>query len=649
MKKLLSILLLISLLIGVFTGCGPEQIDDEGDGIKYNSEKKYIVQNNATDYAIVVAKDATEPIEYAASELAFFVKESTGVELPIITDEEVTTNVEECKIISIGKNKMLSRAPIDVDYDAISIEGFFTKTYANSVYIDSNSETGVFYGVYDLLEKYLGAVFFVDSTYYIDKVDEFFVYDMDIEESPAYEYREYCTKIDTPLSIIRQRYHRGSGYLDKLGKNVTVTDFWNINEAHTFYHIVSYAEYGASNPEYFLPDATNWDLTNGLTDDGDVDYDYEDRVGKKSLFDMALENLKEIILANPNVKYFMVGQPDNARGNNTTRGKLFKEKFGGGESGILMVFINNLSKEIEKWLNEMKSEREVYIVTFAYQGTADAPATLDEKGNFVPTSDKVKAHKNVCIRLALECCNYHAIMDETCQINTRFQNAVNGWSAICDKFFVYTYSCNFRDYLVYFPHVRTMRDNFIMYDEMGVKHMYNNVIFEENIYKVRLQAFMYSKLMWKPDQDVNSLFVKFNKAWFGDVGDDYVNSYVNFMESHLAYLDNTYPGGFKTDLYEKFDYCATTNWPYESLIYAIDTIQSGIDAVNANSDYSDEEKARYVKRLYEVIVTPMEMIKRNLSSYISGAAERDAFMVRYKECIQKAGVTLIANGVPIEQ
>ena len=167
MKKLLSLILLLSLIAGVFAGCAPTEVEEEGDGIDYNSEKKYIVQDGATDYAIVVGADADESMEYAASELVYFVKESTGVELPIITDVEASANVEECKIISIGKNKALSRAPIDVDYDNIATEGFFIKTYGKSVYIDSNSYTGVFYGVYDLLEKYLGAVFFVDATYYI--------------------------------------------------------------------------------------------------------------------------------------------------------------------------------------------------------------------------------------------------------------------------------------------------------------------------------------------------------------------------------------------------------------------------------------------------------------------------------------------------
>lgn len=640
MRKIIIFVLVALLLFGSCSCGGKEDIKtNDPVQIDRNSEYRSIIKNGESEYCIVIAKNCALPTTYAARELNLFLKESTDVELPVVTDEEYLENDNpDYKVFSLGKNKVLSNASLNFDYSEIAEEGFFVKTSGNGIYIDSNTDTGLFYGIYEFLDKYLNALFFLDESFYIDKTSELKVYDTNIVESPAFKYREYGTKTDTFLQTLRMRYHRGTTYSEQLGKNLSSKDFYDISEGHTFYKMVPYTQYKDEHPEWFLLDGSNWDLTNGMDDEGNIPAD------KDTIFHKALEVLKQIIIDNPEKVYFMVGQPDNARTNPSQRAKLLKDKFG-GESGLLMVFINNLAEEIEKWINETDPGREVYIVSFAYQGTRYSPSVKDNStGEFLPAHKKVKARDNVVIRLCFECCNYHSLADENCVINKKYYEQLKGWQSIASHLFVWTYSINFRDYLVYAPFVRTMKDNFIMYRDCGTLHMYNNAIYESNLYTTCLQSFLFSKLMWNPEQDVNQLISKHNKAWFGDVADDYVNEYLYLMDSHIAYLDATYDDGYQTDLYEGADYLSTKNWPLAVLNKAINILETAMKKVKESDSLTKDEKDLYIKRLYQTIITPREMIYRNLNAYIQSSVERESFTKVYNETIKKAGIKMIAPG-----
>lgn len=91
---------------------------------------KYIIKNGSTSYVIVKKSDANSANEYAATELQFYIAESTGVTIPIVSDENLTYS-EDLKVISIGKTKVFESSGIEVGYESLNGDGFITDMVVN--------------------------------------------------------------------------------------------------------------------------------------------------------------------------------------------------------------------------------------------------------------------------------------------------------------------------------------------------------------------------------------------------------------------------------------------------------------------------------------------------------------------------------------
>ena len=110
MKKILCMALACMFLL---TACkGNVNINDKpkyegydmNTGIDLNSQKTYLVDDNSTDYTIVISDTSSETDQFAASELSQFVLQATGVNIPIKNETEVSSD----KIISIGNTQKFS-------------------------------------------------------------------------------------------------------------------------------------------------------------------------------------------------------------------------------------------------------------------------------------------------------------------------------------------------------------------------------------------------------------------------------------------------------------------------------------------------------------------------------------------------------------
>jgi len=126
---------------------------DGGDG---GPEALQLVRNGRSYYQIVIPREPSFDEERAAQELAAVIRQISGAELRIVADNHAFAKRE----IIIGRNRHTERAGVAIDYDRLGREGFTLRTVGERLIIAGGPDRGVLYGVYALLEDYMGCRWF---------------------------------------------------------------------------------------------------------------------------------------------------------------------------------------------------------------------------------------------------------------------------------------------------------------------------------------------------------------------------------------------------------------------------------------------------------------------------------------------------------
>ncbi|MBE7083133.1 MAG: DUF4838 domain-containing protein [Clostridiales bacterium] len=583
---------------------------DPNRGIDFSSEKKHIVKDGVSLYKIVHPTNTDEATEFAAKELYTFINKITGITAEVI-EESAYNGVD--KVISVGETKISSH--IIADSEALNKDGFIIKTEGDNLFIKGSYPRATLYGVYDFVEKLFGVKFIAVDYTYIPKADELFFYSLDIVEKPTFAIRSYYAEniIYDGLHAARMRMvapfdtnepQYGGGYL---------TD-WNVNQNHSFFEYLPPSKYAEAHPEWYRllpenPQKGQLCLTNGITDDGKIDYTKETSV----ILEM-LKNVKKAIRENENIKYLMLGQQDNNPFCDCERCKASYERFNETYSGTLMVFINLIAEEIERWANEELNGRKINIVTFAYQFTEKAPVVVD--GDEVkPISEQVRPRDNVYILIApINSCFYHPMFDGSCTRNATSRALINNWNILTKNIMIWDYNINYVYHQWYFANKGVMKENLIAYEERGVHMIINQgAPRESKFYQADLDNYIFSKLQWNPHRDVNKLVEEFNHYYYGKYH-EVADKYYELMERHFAVLDAKQ--GFHTDLHDCNDgFFHAENYPIEFLEQVESLVQNAINDVDKDTELTEKEKQELKFRLTKIIITPQMMLLKNYNYY----------------------------------
>ena len=84
------------------------------------SEPLVLARQGSSEYQIVIAKDAMQPIPAVAEDFVALFETITGVRLPIVTDDKPMTKHE----IIIGPSKHLDMLSPYVDWERLGREGY---------------------------------------------------------------------------------------------------------------------------------------------------------------------------------------------------------------------------------------------------------------------------------------------------------------------------------------------------------------------------------------------------------------------------------------------------------------------------------------------------------------------------------------------
>ena len=674
-KNFIVFLLGCSFLLGIAACQDAPQSDDlppiedvaVDDGINENSPIGYLVENGETAYKVVYPVGAESAVNFAMSELSRYLGEATGVNLKILPETSVSYD-EHAKYISVGNTELSEKAGIEVTAEQLNQDGFVIKTVGENLYIKSANNRGIIYGVYDFLEKYLGVRFISSDITYVPETDSVQLYETDIVSVPAFEFRNLYSnsmrmndevyarmRFNAPEREISDLYGGRTSWYTKLydleykyeGLHQMLPHYAEFNVIHNAFYFVDPSVYAESHPEFFARDEQGniikdvagsicqLNLLNGIKEDGTLDESMDVSVAK-----VALESLKSFILDDPEAEIFFFGHNDWNVWDRTPETVAAEEKYG-GQSGILMRFVNMLSREIEKWMNENGIDREIKIATWAYLFTKDAPVKEDGNGGWEAVHPSVIPEDNIIIRIApIELDWYYSVNDPNQIEGSEY---IEQWTYLTDNFMFWTYETNFGNYLYYHPSMRQWSDNLHYFRDIGTQY----VMMQDNYHgygswQADMHTYVASKLLWNPDIKLQPLVDEFLYHYFGENGGKAVAEMMQIFDDHFAILqaiEEDFWVPFRDDagdtLYNS-DY-----FPITLLNRAENIIKEALAYNQADETIDDTTRNMYDRNLTSALLTPQMMTLKNYAKYYDTG--RTAYASEFITNAEYAGVNVLSE------
>jgi hypothetical protein len=453
-----------------------------------------LVENGKSDYRIVVGENASPSEKHGAVELQSFLKEISGVVIPVVTDK---VSVSDHEII-LGDNDHLRGLNLKIDFDKLGDEGFTICTVDEKLVIAGGKLRGTMYGVYTFLEK-LGCRWFTSKVSRITKKDRIELKPVNDTQVPVLEYREpfYTDAFDGDWSARNKMNSTTSRLTKDHGGKIVYSHF-----VHTFDSLLSPSEYFADHPEYFsevdgkrISEHTQLCLTN------------------PDVLKISIEKVRQWMKDAPEANIFSVSQNDWYNCCQCAECKAIDDREG-SHSGTMLWFVNQIAEAIEKDFPDKA------IDTLAYQYTRKPPKTI------IP-------RKNVIVRLcSIECCFSHSL--EECEVNASFKDDIEGWSKMSDRLYIWDYVTDFSHYILPFPNLYVLKPNIQFFVNHGVKG-----IFEEGNYSgggkgelAELRAYVLAKLLWDPNYDTDTAIDEFLEVYYGKSSAP-IREYINVLHGNV--------------------------------------------------------------------------------------------------------------------
>lgn len=477
-----------------------ERQDDEEwiQKIVFQSGKKIdytLFENQKTYYRIIVGNDASESEQWAANELQKYLKELSGVEFRIDTDDSKFTENE----IIIGYNKHSQKLlgedfgkPKDLD------ESFFYKNIGSNIVLLGGQKRGTMYAVFSFLENEFGIRWYTPEVTEIPKRESLKFSYLQHEEEPSLQVRnDFYYEAFDPIWAAHNRINGAIEFREQ--QHGDIEGYWSV---HTFYQFMPPSEFFDEYPEYYSLIA------------GERRYDHAQLcLSNPEVLDIITDRLKTTMKENPSNLIYSVSQNDWGNPCQCDKCQAIVKREG-NESGIIVWFVNQIADRIKTEFPDK------YVGTLAYQYTRKPPV-------------KIKPKDNVVIRLcSIECCFAHDF--ESCPENQDFLSDLKEWSFISPQLYIWDYVVNFSHYIMPYPNFNVLQPN--------IKTFINNSsigIMEQAAYQSKggefaeLRSYLIAKLLWNDQADVDEVINDFMAGYYGRSG-QYIRKYLDLLHDQIT-------------------------------------------------------------------------------------------------------------------
>ncbi len=447
----------------------------------YENEKIILVDQDQSNYTIVIPKSATKHEKRAAAILQEYIQKMTNQSLPIVIDDQKIMQRE----ISIGQTNRIEKYITQEEQQKLHPDGFIQRTKGKKLFLVGGSDKGIVYSVTDLLEKQFGCIKFSGEEEFIPRKRQLVINPINNIDNPATDFR-----------VIDIRFENNDAYREWYRLDRIHDKFAHGYYVHTIDKLVPPGKYFDSHPEYFA-------MVNGERVKSQLCFSNPDIVN------IMINQLEKDMAKQPNKKYWSVSQNDNAVYCQCPDClELIKSE--GAPSGAIIRLVNKVADHFPDKI----------ISTLAYWFSRQAPKIT-------------KPRENVQIMLCnIECDRSKPIstnLDKECQ---QFVKDIQEWNQITDRIYLWDYTVNFSHTISPFPNLHTLQPN--------IKFFVNNsatAIFEQSFpmkghEMAELKAYLLAKSLWNPNVNTEALQDYFLDHYFGDAA-PWIQKYIQKLKTVL--------------------------------------------------------------------------------------------------------------------
>ena len=453
-----------------------------------------LVRNGKSQYAIVIAFDASPSERHGAAELQKFIEEMSGARLPITAEPQRL-------MVLVGRSVALDKLEPAIPFADLGPEGFALKTKGRQIIIAGGRQRGTMYGVYEFLEK-LGCRWFTADVSRIPKMSSIAVPALDEIQKPSFEAREpFFGETRDPDWAARNKVNGQSMRLDA-GRGGKIVRYPG---GHSFSLLVPPEKYFKDHPEYFS-------LVGGKRR---IDpYMSQLCLTNPDVLRIGIESVERWIAEHPEATNISVSQNDGDGWCECDNCRRVEEEEGGAHSAPVLRFVNALAAAIAK------KHPDKLIDTFAYGYTMQPPL-------------KTRPDKNVRIRVCPSAaCFGHPF--ETCEYDQEIMRDLKGWSSMTGQLYVWHYNTNFLHYLLPFPDFDELAADIPMYHRNGVVGLFmeGSTDPEGGAENAELRSYVMARLMWNVNADVSRAVDEFHEAYYGRAARP-MRAYFDLLQSQV--------------------------------------------------------------------------------------------------------------------
>ena len=542
-KKFVTFFLIaISLMTFVFSSCAGNSVSDDSSSSSSSGEKTdndaeiektdiVLAEDGKSDYKIVVPAELTESVEFASQQLQKYLEESTGAVLPIVNDAGMSFDKSK-KVISLGKTAVFNGCGLTVDDEELNRDGFKIQRFGNAVVICGARDIGTTYGVYEFLTYEINFEAFAADAIEYDNFDKLTLCDFALKSVPDFRGRTTDGSIATDhmsavLLRIRTMESREAKY-DYGGSKDCIP-----NHSETFYQLLSAGTYNdPAKPDTYHPE---WWPT------GSLQFCLTNEEAIKEF----IKNSIDYVDRYPDAEYFHISECDGAGWCQCETCKAEQSAY--GISGYKIRFTNKIIEAIEEHLKETDPDRKLKYVMLGYgsgtivppvESATETDADGKEYTKYTLIDPSCMPHEKLYIQLTpIDYCYSHAFDDPKCTYNVTLYDYIKGWTSITDRFCVYDYGVNYDHYFRYFNNFAAFQRDLQIYKEIGVEYIFRQNSTGGNVKSFgALYNYLFGKLTWDVDQDVEALIEKFMNHYYKSAAPQ-MKEFFNTLRMHFAALD----------------------------------------------------------------------------------------------------------------
>ena len=586
-----------------------------------------LMKNGATEYKILVSEQGKITHAEAISELQLFFEEATDIKLTAVTGEEAFDN--NAKYISLGDTNFLQTADVSIDYKTLGAQGYEIRTIGQSVFV-CGAKQGVLYGVYELLYQLFGFETLSNKVTYIEtSVKDLPLPKLTIKEVPDIEFRVPVTGTQTNDADSRHRMRMLNS------EEVIMAEGGQHN---TLRYILK--------PEYTVDENGNEVLVHPSWYSEDVtQLCYTARGNAEEYAAMlaaAAESVKRIILKYPSQNVIAISQMDVVSWCECDACQALEDKYG-TDAVSQIYFINDLTDYLDEWLTteEAVKDRDIQFMIFAYHMVEEAPAVQNEDGTWSPIDESVVLNDNVAVWIAALYEDYTLSVHHEDSYNIR--RLMESWHACTNTYVIWAYNIYFDNYLIPYDSYGAIQDMiqyFVLHDTryLWAQGNYNT---HQNTGYDDLKSYLFSKLMWNCNLDVNTLISNFFDKVYREAADIMEGTYWAWRLQSAKQIALGRSGSIYASPH------AAKFWPQGYLTSQLDNMEAAKAAIE---HYKISDPKLY-QAIYDSIVcetiSPRFLLLENYSNTFSNLSMLD-FKTAFKKDVNQLGFDRLSEHVTLE-